>query len=166
MTICRILGLDPGLRLTGWGIIESSGNRLSYIAHGTIKVSDSLSMDLRLARLFQGIQDVVAQYAPTDAVVEETFLNANPATTLKLGQARGVVLVAPAVAGIPVAEYSANHIKKMVVGVGHADKEQVKVMVKHILPTCRDISSDEADALAAAICHAHTRQTHVKWGIR
>jgi crossover junction endodeoxyribonuclease RuvC len=159
----RILGLDPGLRLTGWGIIEQNGHRLYYVAHGTIKVADKLEMDLRLAQLYHGLQEVINNYAPDAAAVEETFLNKNPATTLKLGLARGVVMVAPAMTGLRVGEYSANHVKKTVVGAGHADKEQVKAMVKFLLPNCGNVSADEADALAVAICHAHTLQTQQQW---
>lgn len=159
----RILGLDPGLRLTGWGIIEQSGNKLYYVAHGTIKVPDKLEMDLRLSHLYHGLQEVINNYAPDAAAVEETFLNKNPATTLKLGLARGVVMVAPAMTGLRVGEYSANHVKKTVVGAGHADKEQVKAMVKFLLPNCGTVSADEADALAVAICHAHTLQTQQQW---
>ena len=159
----RILGLDPGLRLTGWGLIECSGNRLKYLAHGTVKVNVKQDLDLRLKDLFEGLSEVMKNYKPDEAAVEETFLNKNPSTTLKLGLARGVVMVAPTVFGVRVGEYSANHVKKMVVGAGHADKEQVKTMVKYLLPTCGEMTFDEADALAVAICHAHTLQTEQKW---
>ena len=159
----RILGLDPGLRLTGWGLIEACGNRLTYVAHGTIKVTAKQDLDLRLKDLFEGLSEVVRDFKPDEAAVEETFLNKNPSTTLKLGLARGVVMVAPTVFGVRVGEYSANHVKKTVVGAGHADKEQVKTMVKFLLPTCGDVTFDEADALAVAICHAHTLQTEQQW---
>lgn len=159
----RVLGLDPGLRCTGWGIVESRGYNLYYLAHGSVAVSDKLPMAKRLACLYEGLEEVIRAYNPTSAAVEETFLNKNPGSTLKLGQARGVVLLAPALAGLDVGEYSANHIKKTVVGSGHADKEQVKMMVATLLPNCGRLSSDEADALAAAICHTHTLQTHTSW---
>ncbi len=159
----RILGLDPGLRLTGWGVIESHGNHLTYVAHGTVKVNTKQDLDLRLKDLFEGLSEVVRDFKPDEAAVEETFLNKNPSTTLKLGLARGVVMVAPTIFGVRVGEYSANHVKKTVVGAGHADKEQVKTMVKYLLPTCGEMTFDEADALAVAICHAHTLQTQQKW---
>tara|TARA_R110002095_G_scaffold195724_3_gene174421 strand:- start:482 stop:1024 length:543 start_codon:yes stop_codon:yes gene_type:complete len=161
----RILGLDPGLRLTGWGLIESSGNRLTHIAHGTIKVNTKQDLDLRLKDLFDGLSEVIRTLQPHEAAVEETFLNKNPSTTLKLGLARGVVMVAPATQGIRVGEYSANHVKKTVVGAGHADKEQVKTMVNYLLPACGELSYDEADALAVAICHAHTLETQQHWRV-
>ena len=159
----RILGLDPGLRLTGWGLIECNGNRLTHIAHGTIKVNTKQDLDLRLKDLFDGLSKVIRALPPHEAAVEETFLNKNPATTLKLGLARGVVMVAPAAQGIRVGEYSANHVKKTVVGAGHADKEQVKTMINYLLPACGELSYDEADAVAVAICHAHTLETQQHW---
>ncbi|NCP62405.1 MAG: crossover junction endodeoxyribonuclease RuvC [Alphaproteobacteria bacterium] len=155
----RILGLDPGLRLTGWGLIECRGHRLTHIAHGTIKVKVGQDLDLRLKDLFEGLSQVIQNLLPHEAAVEETFLNKNPATTLKLGLARGIVMLAPAAQGIRVGEYSANHVKKTVVGAGHADKEQVKTMINYLLPACGELSYDEADALAVAICHAHTLET-------
>lgn len=161
----RILGLDPGLRFTGWGVIESLGNKLSYIAHGTVKIPVNQDLDLRLKGLHKELSNVMNAFQPHAAAVEETFLNKNPSTTLKLGLARGVVMVVPTIFGVRVGEYSANHVKKTVVGAGHADKDQVKAMVKFLLPTCHDtsgdISYDEADALAVAICHAHTLQTEM-----
>lgn len=161
----RILGLDPGLQKTGWGIIEASSSSLKYIAHGTIQTTSNSDLDLRLQKLFKEITDIVQHFSPDTAAIEETFLNQNPATTLKLGLARGVVMVAPVACGVRVGEYSANHIKKTVVGAGHADKEQVKVMIKYLLPRCPSVTSDEADALAVAICHAHTLQTQERWKI-
>lgn len=163
LTPRRILGLDPGLRLTGWGLIESKGNHLTHIAHGTIKVNTKQDLDLRLKDLFEGLSEVIKNLQPHEAAVEETFLNKNPATTLKLGLARGIVMLAPAAQGIRVGEYSANHVKKTVVGAGHADKEQVKTMIGYLLPACGDLSYDEADALAVAICHAHTLETQQHW---
>lgn len=159
----RILGLDPGLRFTGWGVIESIGTRLSYVAHGTIKVPTSLDLDQRLRRIHKELCEVVEAFQPHGAAVEETFLNKNPSTTLKLGLARGVVMVVPTIYGIRVGEYSANHVKKTVVGAGHADKDQVKKMVSYLLPNSGDLNHDEADALAVAICHSHTVVTNEKW---
>ena len=154
----RLIGLDPGLRLTGWGVIDVEGNRLRHVAHGVIKVSVAGSLAERLNELFDAIGAVVAEQRPAEAAVEETFLNVNPGTTLKLGQARGVVLLAPARAGLPVFEYAANLVKKSVVGTGHADKRQIAMMVGRLLPGVV-ATADAADALAIAICHAHHRAT-------
>ncbi len=151
----RLLGLDPGLRHTGWGVIDASGNRLSYVAAGVVSVPDDLALAERLAALYRALTQMIERYAPNEAAVEETFVNKNPASTLKLGLARGVVLLAPAERGIAVHEYSANHIKKSVVGVGHAEKTQVQMMVRRLLPGCLAAGADAADALAVAICHAH-----------
>ncbi len=151
----RLLGLDPGLIRTGWGVIDADGNRLRYVACGLIAVPAADSLALRLAGLFRGLNDVLDRFAPGAAAVEESFVNRNPASTLKLGLARGVVLLAPAARGLPVFEYAANLIKKSVTGAGHAEKRQVEAMVRRLLPgSCAD-SSDAADALACAICHAH-----------
>ncbi len=152
----RLLGLDPGLRLTGWGVIEVEGNRLRHVAHGVIKVASERSLAERLCELFDGVTAVVAAQQPSEAAVEETFVNVNPGSTLKLGQARGVVLLAPARAGLPVFEYAANLVKKSVTGVGHADKRQIAMMVGRLLPGV-EAAADAADALAVAICHAHHR---------
>ena len=154
----RLIGLDPGLRLTGWGVIDVDGNRLRHVGHGVIKVSIEGSLAARLHELFEGIAAVVAEHAPLEAAVEETFVNVNPGSTLKLGQARGVVMLAPARAGLPVFEYAANLVKKSVVGAGHADKRQVAMMVGRLLPGV-EATTDAADALAVAICHAHHRAT-------
>ena len=154
----RLLGLDPGLRLTGWGVIDAEGNRLRHEAHGVVKVAGERSLAERLNDLFEGVVAVIAQQSPVEAAVEETFVNVNPSSTLKLGQARGVVLLAPARAGLPVFEYAANLVKKSVVGAGHADKRQVAMMVGRLLPGV-DATADAADALAVAICHAHHRAT-------
>lgn len=159
----RLLGLDPGLRHTGWGVIEARGNRLSHVADGVVHSRDGRPLAERLCDLFRGLNAVLALYAPAAAAVEETFVNKNPASTLKLGVARGVVLLAPAELGIPVHEYSANLIKKSVVGVGHADKTQVQMMVRRLLPGCTLASPDAADALAVAICHAHHATTERAW---
>jgi crossover junction endodeoxyribonuclease RuvC len=154
----RLIGFDPGLRLTGWGVIEVNGNRLRHVAHGVIKVSVEGSLASRLDNLFEGVLAALAEHKPEEAAVEETFVNVNPASTLKLGQARGVVLLAPARAGLPVFEYAANLVKKSVVGAGHADKRQVAMMVGRLLPGVT-ATADAADALAIAICHAHHRAT-------
>ena len=154
----RLIGLDPGLRLTGWGVIEVEGNRLRHVAHGVIKVSVEGTLAIRLDQLFEGVATVVAAHKPSEAAVEETFVNVNPASTLKLGQARGVVMLAPARAGLPVFEYAANLVKKSVVGAGHADKRQIAMMVGRLLPGVTT-TADAADALAVAICHAHHRAT-------
>lgn len=155
----RLLGLDPGLRHTGWGVIESDGYHLSHVANGVISVAAGPSLAERLAQLHAGLSAVIEDYRPSEAAVEETFVNRNPSSTLKLGQARGIALLAPAQAGIPVAEYTPNMVKKTVVGAGHAAKEQVMMMVRTLLPGCDPAGADAADALAVAICHAHHRQT-------
>ena len=154
----RLLGLDPGLRLTGWGVIDVDGNRLRHVAHGVVRVTGERSLAERLNDLFEGVAAIIAAQAPVEAAVEETFVNVNPGSTLKLGQARGVVLLAPARAGLPVFEYAANLVKKSVTGAGHADKRQIAMMVGRLLPGV-EASADAADALAVAICHAHHRAT-------
>lgn len=151
----RILGLDPGLRHTGWGIIEKEGNRLIYVADGVVNSNDSLTLAERLNELYDGIKEVVKSFNPDEAAIEETFVNKNPNSTLKLGQARGAVILAPARFKIPVFEYAPNKIKKSVVGSGHAEKVQIGAMIKILLPKCDPESTDSADALAVAICHAH-----------
>ena len=160
--ISRVLGLDPGLQHTGWGIVEAEGNRLRYIANGTITTTAALPTAERLKQLHDGIMQVIAEWTPDAAAVEETFVNKNPVSTLKLGLARGVVLLVPALAGLEVGEYPANLVKKSVVGVGHATKEQIQMMVGRLLPGVKLHSADAADALAIAICHIHhaaTRKT-------
>jgi crossover junction endodeoxyribonuclease RuvC len=157
-----ILGIDPGLQKTGWGLIRSEGHALKFIASGLIKTNPADSLGLRLAAIHNGLSDVLRQWRPDTAAVEETFVNANPASALKLGQARGVALAAPAVHGIDVAEYGANKVKKAIVGSGHAAKEQMGMMVRTLLPACGQISADEADALAVAICHAHYGQWNTR----
>ena len=153
----RLIGFDPGLRHTGWGVIEADGNRLRYVADGTIRPATGGDMAARLGELHGALAEVLTEYRPGEAAVEETFVNANPESTLKLGQARGVVLLAPALFGIPVFEYAPNRVKKSVVGAGHAAKEQVQFMVARLLPGCRISGADAADALAVAICHASFR---------
>ena len=150
-----ILGIDPGLRKTGWGIIEKQGSRLSYRDSGLIKTTTADSLSRRLAILHNGMADIIKKWNPDCAAIEETFVNRNPQDALKLGQARGVLLVLPALYGIECAEYATNKVKKSVVGVGHAGKQQIEIMVKMLLPTCGNPSEDEADALAVAITHAH-----------
>ena len=154
----RLIGLDPGLRLTGWGVIDVDGNRMRHVAHGVVKVAGDRPLAERLAELFEATAAVVAAQQPLEAAVEETFVNINPGSTLKLGQARGVVMLAPARAGLPVFEYAANLVKKSVTGAGHADKRQIAMMVGRLLPGV-EASADAADALAVAICHAHHRAT-------
>ena len=151
----KILGIDPGLQKTGWGIVQSEGNRLSYVASGLIRTTKSLSFPDRLAQLHKGMSDVIEQFKPDEAGIEETFVNSNSSSSLKLGAARGVVMVVPANAGLYVGEYAANKVKKSVVGAGKARKDQVGMMIRTLLPACGDVTEDEADALAVAICHAH-----------
>jgi crossover junction endodeoxyribonuclease RuvC len=153
-----ILGLDPGLRKTGWGVVVHEGSRLSWVAHGVIAPPEKAPFSERLLALFKGVCEVVAAYAPAEAAIEETFVNVNAASTLKLGHARAAALIAPAQAGLPVAEYAPTEVKKAVVGTGGADKAQVAFMVRRLLPTCGDVSADAADALAVAIAHAHNRR--------
>lgn len=155
----RIIGIDPGLRRTGWGIIESDGVRLTYIASGYVASDSDDVLAYRLREIFQGITSVIKSFRPREAAVEETFVNNNPRATLKLGQARGMALLAPAMEGLAVAEYPPNLIKKSVVGAGHADKRQVQLMVKMLVPKATFENADEADALAIAICHANHRSS-------
>jgi crossover junction endodeoxyribonuclease RuvC len=150
----RILGLDPGLRNTGWGIIEVTDNIFKPIACGVIHTNEKDALATRLAHIHKELTLLIQQFEPNVAAVEETFVNKNPTSTLKLGMARGVVLSAPAILGLDVFEYGANKVKKTVVGAGHAAKEQTLLMVKHILPGLPDIPLDASDALAVAICHA------------
>ena len=151
----RVLGLDPGLRHTGWGVIDVAGNRLTHVADGVVHAATDQPLAIRLVLLFRQIISVLERFDPDEAAVEETFVNRNPASTLKLGVARGVVLLAPAERGLPVDEYSANLVKKAVVGAGHAEKTQVQLMVRRLLPDCDGTAPDAADALAVAICHAN-----------
>ncbi len=153
----RILGIDPGLRNTGWGVVDSDGSRLAYVACGTVRSDAGETLSERLRQLMDGLAHVISAHAPDEAAVEETFVNRDPQSALKLGQARGVALLAPAMAGLPVAEYAANLVKKTVVGAGHAEKAQVAMMVRVLLPKSELKSADAADALAVAICHAQHR---------
>jgi crossover junction endodeoxyribonuclease RuvC len=153
----RILGIDPGLRNTGWGVIDCQGSRLSFVASGRIRSDASLDMGNRLRQLHEGLMQVIADYGPQEAAVEETFVNRDPQSTLKLGQARGIALMAPALAGLDIAEYAANLVKKTVVGAGHAEKTQVQMMVRVLLPASQASPADAADAPAVATCHAQHR---------
>ena len=155
----RIIGIDPGLRRTGWGVIESDGVRLSYVASGLVTSEAEDELATRLLSLHAGLFRAIAMHTPVEAAVEETFVNDNARATLKLGQARGIALLVPAQAGLPVAEYAPNQIKKTVTGVGHGEKAQVAAMVGLLLPRAAPESTDEADALAVAICHAHHRRS-------
>lgn len=162
----RILGLDPGLRRTGWGVIDSEGARLTYIASGVVTSTQTEALAYRLRELFEGISSVIASFKPAEAAVEETFVNENPRSTLKLGQARGMALLAPAMTGLAVAEYTPNLIKKSVVGSGHAEKHQIEAMIGYLLPRAKPESADAADALAIAICHAHHRSSPTALAVR
>ena len=148
----RLLGLDPGLRKTGWGVIELNGTQLSHVANGTVTSDNKLSLAERLLQLHHGIDEIVCGFDPDEAAVEQTFVNKDPAGTLKLGQARAISLLVPCQRDVPVFEYAPNKVKKSVVGVGHAGKDQVQMMVKMLLPTCEITGPDAADALAVAIC--------------
>jgi crossover junction endodeoxyribonuclease RuvC len=153
----RIIGIDPGLRATGWGIIEAQGSRLSFIACGCVRSDDKLAIAARLRQLHEGLAEIIATHAPHEAAVEETFVNRDPQSALKLGHARGIALAVPALAGLEVAEYAANLVKKTVVGAGHAEKTQVAMMVRILLPKSDATTADAADALAVAITHAQHR---------
>ncbi len=153
----RIIGIDPGLRNLGWGVVESEGSRLTFVACGSVHSDAGRELAERLRQLHEGLSEVIRLHAPAEAAVEETFVNRDPRGALKLGQARGVALVVPSLAGLSVAEYAANLIKKTVVGAGHAEKTQIAMMVKMLLPKSDAGSTDAADALAVAITHAQHR---------
>jgi crossover junction endodeoxyribonuclease RuvC len=155
----RILGIDPGLRRTGWGVIEVDGNRLVYVGSGSVEPPQGLPLANRLLAIHDGLAAVLGDLRPAEAAVEQTFVNKDGVATLKLGQARGVAMLAPAMFGISVAEYAPNQVKKTVVGAGHADKKQILVMLKILLPKAEPKSADAADALAIAVTHAHHRQS-------
>jgi crossover junction endodeoxyribonuclease RuvC len=155
----RIIGIDPGLRNTGWGVIEADGTRLSYVADGSVHSDAEAPLATRLLQIHMQLAEILQRYAPDEAAIEETFVNKDARATLKLGQARGAAMLAPALAGISVAEYAPNVVKKSVVGAGHAEKDQVKHMVKVLLPRAELNTADSTDALAIAICHAHHRGT-------
>jgi crossover junction endodeoxyribonuclease RuvC len=157
MPAVRILGIDPGLRHTGWGVIEAEGSRLAFVACGAVDTETGQSLASRLRLLHDGLAAVIVAYRPDEAAVEETFVNRDPQSALKLGHARGIALLAPALAGLDVSEYAANLVKKTVVGAGHAEKAQVAMMVRVLLPRSEAQGADAADALAVAICHAQHR---------
>lgn len=156
----RLLGIDPGLRRTGWGIVDTAGNRLSFVASGTVISDGRKSLAERLVELHDGLTDIVRRFEPSEAAVEHTFVNKDAGATLKLGQARGIALLVPSLAGLQVAEYAPNLVKKTVVGTGHAEKEQIRSMVKVLMPKATFNSDDAADALAVAICHAQHRSSN------
>jgi len=160
----RILGIDPGLQKMGWGIIESEGHRLSFVACGLVKTTAKLALPERLAQIDAGVAEILERFKPEQAAIEETFVNSNSASSLKLGAARGVAMVVPARMGLIVGEYPANLVKKSVVGAGKAGKDQVGMMIRTLLPACGEIGEDEADALAVAICHAHHASSKDKFG--
>lgn len=153
----RILGVDPGLRRTGWGLIAVTGNNLAFVAAGTVRAPLDGELAHRLVALHKGLSEIVAGFRPDEAAVEQTFVNRDASATLKLGQARGIALLVPALAGLSVAEYAPNAVKKAVVGAGHAEKMQIRAMVRVLLPRATFDTDDSADALAIAICHAHHR---------
>jgi len=159
----RLLGIDPGLRFTGWGVIESDGNRLRHIADGVIATDNTQSVPARLKTLHDALAALLGLHQPMEAAVEETYVNRNGTATLKLGYARGIALLAPALAGVPVTEYAAKTVKMAVVGTGGAEKNQVIVMVRRLLPGASLGRADAADALAVAICHAHHRSSRLAW---
>jgi crossover junction endodeoxyribonuclease RuvC len=153
----RILGIDPGLRRTGWGVIEATGNKLGFVACGTVVSDEKQDLARRLLALYEGLGRVVAEHVPHEAAVEATFVNKDAGATLKLGQARGIALLVPAKAGLPIGEYAPNLVKKTIVGAGHAEKQQIRLMVKILLPRADPKTEDAADALAIAITHANHR---------
>ena len=158
----RILGLDPGLSAMGWGVIAVSGSKLAHVAHGVINTKPSIGLGLRLMELHRVLGVVIAEHGPTAIAVEQAFVAKDPSAALKIGHARAVALLAAAQAGLEIAEYAPNQIKKCVVGAGHAGKEQVQFMVKRLLPACGVTQADAADALAAAIAHAHLSTTRAR----
>jgi crossover junction endodeoxyribonuclease RuvC len=161
MAAIRIIGIDPGLRRTGWGVVETLGNELRFVGAGTIKSDDKEALATRLCQLHDGLSAIIRETAPVEAAVEATFVNKDASATLKLGQARGIAMLVPALAGLAVAEYAPNAVKKAVIGVGHGEKRQIHMMVRVLMPKARFDSDDAADALAIAICHAHHRQSAV-----
>ncbi len=157
----RILGIDPGLRRTGWGMVEITGNRLAFLGCGSVTTNDRDALASRLLAIHDGLMLILEQFRPDEAAVEQTFVNKDAKATLKLGQARGIAMVVPARAGVPVAEYAPNLVKKSIVGAGHGDKAQVRMMIGVLLPKADPGSDDAADALAIAVTHAHHRQSLV-----
>jgi crossover junction endodeoxyribonuclease RuvC len=155
----RILGIDPGLRRTGWGVITIDGNRLSFLACGSLATDDKAALAARLLTIHDGLRRVLAEHTPDEAAVEATFVNKDASATLKLGQARGVAMLVPAIAGLRVAEYAPNLVKKTIVGAGHCEKAQIRMMIGVLLPKADPQTDDAADALAIAVTHAHHRQS-------
>jgi crossover junction endodeoxyribonuclease RuvC len=160
----RILGIDPGLRRTGWGMIAVEGTRLRFLACGSLATDEKEALAARLLAIHQGLSEIVKTHAPHEAAVEKTFVNKDAAATLKLGQARGIAMLVPAIAGLPVAEYAPNLVKKTIVGTGHGEKGQVRMMIGVLLPKADAPSDDAADALAIAVCHAHHRNGAMRNG--
>jgi crossover junction endodeoxyribonuclease RuvC len=156
----RILGLDPGLRRTGWGMVVSDGARLSWVAHGVIAPDDKAPFAERLLAVMDGVAELVEAYRPDECAIEEIFVSVNASSTLKLGHARAAAMLAPARAGLAVAEYAAREVKKAVVGTGGADKSQIAFMVARLLPASGGVTADAADALAVAITHSHARRVN------
>ncbi len=159
--LIRIIGIDPGLRRTGWGVVEIGGNRLAFLGCGSVTSDARLDLATRLLAIHDGLMRVLDEFKPDEAAVEATFVNKDAKATLKLGQARGIAMVVPARAGVPVAEYAPNVVKKSIVGAGHGDKTQVRMMIGVLLPKADPQSDDAADALAIAVTHAHHRQSVV-----
>lgn len=157
----RILGIDPGLRRTGWGLIECEGNRLIFVACGSVDTQERDALGMRLVAIHDGLSRIVEEFRPDEAAVEATFVNKDAAATLKLGQARGIAMLIPARAGLVVAEYAPNLVKKTIVGNGHGEKAQIRMMIGVLLPKADPRSDDAADALAIAVCHAHHRTSLV-----
>jgi crossover junction endodeoxyribonuclease RuvC len=155
----RILGIDPGLRRTGWGLVACEGNRLTYVACGTVETDAKAALAERLVAIYEGLDRIVTDFRPDEAAVEATFVNRDAVATLKLGQARGIALLVPARAGVPVSEYAPNLVKKTIVGAGHGEKAQIRMMIGVLLPRADPQSEDAADALAIAVTHAHHRQS-------
>ena len=153
----RILGIDPGLRRTGWGVVEIAGNRLGFLGCGSVRTRDHDHIGMRLVAIHEGLTRIIEKFRPDEAAVEVTFVNKDAHASLKLGQARGIAMLVPAQAGLPVAEYEPNLVKKSIVGAGHGDKSQVRMMITVLLPTAELTSDDAADALAIAVTHAHHR---------
>jgi crossover junction endodeoxyribonuclease RuvC len=157
----RILGIDPGLRRTGWGMVEIAGNRLGFLACGSVTTRTDETLAVRLLAIHDGLTRILDEFRPDEAAVETTFVNKDAKSTLKLGQARGIAMVVPAKAGVPVSEYAPNLVKKSIVGAGHGDKAQIRLMIGVLLPKADPSSEDAADALAIAVTHAHHRQSVV-----
>jgi crossover junction endodeoxyribonuclease RuvC len=162
MQTVRILGLDPGLGRMGWGVIDASGSKLVHVAHGVIATRPGDELGVRLMKLHGEVARIIAELRPDAIAVEQAFVHKDPSAALKLGHARAVALLAAAQAGLAIAEYAPNHIKKSVVGAGHADKGQILAMVRRLLPACGVEAADAADALAAAIAHAHLAGTRAR----